>query len=110
MFGDNESMVNSSAFPYARLNKRHNILSYHYVRSQIARGYIALHHIRSHNNISDVVSKHWSYGSVKDLLKPIFNTVGNTAKLFVDDSPDCLDELFFDTNQEAKEKVPIGQI
>ena len=36
MFGDNESMVNSSAFPYARLNKRHNILSYHYVRSQIA--------------------------------------------------------------------------
>ena len=60
--------------------------------------------IRSHNNISDVVSKHWSYGSVKDLLKPIFNTVGNTAKLFVDDSPDCLDEFFFDTNQEEKKR------
>ena len=106
MFGDNESMINSSAFPYARLNKRHNILSYHYVRSQIARGYIALHHIRSHNNISDVVSKHWSYGSVKDLLKPIFNTIGNTAKLFVDDSPDCLDEIIFGINREAKEGGP----
>ena len=45
MFGDNESMVNSSAFPYARLQKWHNILSYHYVRSQMAKGYIALHHI-----------------------------------------------------------------
>ena len=92
MFGDNESMINSSAFPYARLQKRHNILSYHYVRSQMAKGYIALHHIRSHNNIADIVSKHWSFGSVSDLLKPVFDTIGNTAALYVDDSIDCIDD------------------
>ena len=91
LFGDNETMVKSSAFPYARLHKRHNILSYHYVRSQIARGYIALHHIRSHNNVADIVSKHWSFSSVSDLLAPVFNTVGNTASHYEDDSPDCLD-------------------
>ena len=57
----------------------------------MAKGYIALHHIRSHNNIADVTSKHWSYNLVKDLLKPIFNTIENTARLYIDDSLDCLD-------------------
>ena len=88
MFGDNESMIDSASYPYSRLRKRHNILSFHYVRSQIARGYINLKHIRSHNNASDILSKHWGYQSVKSLLEPFFNTMGNTANLYVDDSED----------------------
>ena len=92
MFGDNKSMINSLAFPYARLQKRHNILSYHYVRSQMAKGDIALHHIWSHNNIADIISKHWLFGSVSDLLKPIFNTIGNTAALYEDDSINCIND------------------
>ena len=29
MFGDNESVVNSSSVPYAKLHKRHTALSFH---------------------------------------------------------------------------------
>ena len=94
VFGDNETMINSASDPGARLRKRHNILSFHFVRSMISRGFIALHHIRSHNNLSDVLTKHWSYNSVKDLLKPIFHFIGNMANLYIDDSPSCLDRMF----------------
>ena len=31
VWGDNESMINSASVPDARLHKRHNILSFHYV-------------------------------------------------------------------------------
>ena len=92
IFGDNETMIQSASFPYARLHKRHNILSYHYVRSMIARGFIALHHLRSENNLSDILTKHWSHNSVYGLLKPVFHHIGNTANLYIDDSPGCLDK------------------
>ena len=82
IFGDNKSMIDSSTNPQSRLHKRHNILSYHYVRSMIARGYIALVHTNSKDNLADVVTKHWSYNSVKGLLKPVFDHSGNTADLY----------------------------
>ena len=40
IWGDNENMTNSSTVPAAKLHKRHSILSFHYVRSIISRGYI----------------------------------------------------------------------
>ena len=85
MFGDNKSMIDSSTVPYARLHKRHNILSFHYVRSMIARGYIALNHVTSKSNLADVVSKHWSHSAVYNLLKPVFHHVGDTGELYKDD-------------------------
>ena len=88
VFGDNESMINSSTYTYSRLHKRHNILSYHYVRSMIARGFIALTHTSSESNLADVVTKHWSHRSVYDLLRPVFHHVGDTATLYIDDDPD----------------------
>jgi hypothetical protein len=94
VFGDNKSMIDSSSFPYARLHKRHNILSFHYVRSMVARKFIALHHLGSHSNVADVLSKHWSHGSVYSLLRPIFHHLGDTGTLYTDDSPDCLDSYF----------------
>jgi len=95
VFGDNETMINSSSFPHAKLHKRHNILSYHYVRSMVAAGFIAMHHIPSEANLADVLSKHWAYQSVYHLLQPIFHHVGNTASLYEDDDHDNikLDEL-----------------
>ena len=92
VFGDNKSMIDSSSFPDAKLNKRHNILSYHYVRSMVACGFIALHHVTSASNLADVLSKHWSYHSVYRLLQPIFHHFGNTASLYKDDDPGCLDD------------------
>lgn len=37
IFWNNKSQIKSSPIPYAKLNKKHNILSYQYVRSMIAK-------------------------------------------------------------------------
>ena len=86
-WGDNESMVNSATIPEARLHKRHNILSFHFVRNIIAAQYINLQHLNSQFNISDILSKHWSYQSVyENILKPVFYFEGDTGHLFEDDT------------------------
>ena len=86
-WGDNEGMVNSATIPEARLHKRHNLLSYHYVRNIIAAQYINLQHLKSQFNIADILSKHWSYQCVYDsILKPAFYFEGDTGHLFHDDS------------------------
>ena len=49
VFGDNQSVVNSSIQLHAKLHKRHNMLSFHFVREAIAAGYIVLTQIgRAH--------------------------------------------------------------
>ena len=73
MFGDNESVVNSSTNIHAKLHKRHTALSFHRVWEAIASRYVSFNHIPGIENPSDVLSKHWSYNSVKDVLLPIFN-------------------------------------
>jgi hypothetical protein len=108
-FGDNETMINSATDPGARLHKRHNILSFHFVRSMISRGFIALHHLKSHNNLSDVLTKHWSYNSVKDLLRPAFHHTGNTASLYLDDSIGCLDKRFIKDDECLDNKIILHQ-
>ena len=40
VWGDNESMINSSTVPDAKLHKRHHILSFHFVRGTISKLYI----------------------------------------------------------------------
>ena len=82
MFGDNESVVNSSAQIDARLHKRHNALSFHRVREAIAAGFIAYYHVPSRYNLADVLSKHWGYNDVWTLLQTIlFWKSGDTADI-----------------------------
>ena len=93
LFGDNETQINSATLPYARLRKRHNILSYHFVRSMIACGYINLHHLPSESNLANILSKHWWHqSSYETLLKPLFHCMGNVGKLFSDDEEDTFVE------------------
>ena len=61
VWGDNESMVNSSTIPETKLHKRHNILLFHYVGSMISQGYINLKHLSSEWNSADILTKNWSY-------------------------------------------------
>ena len=84
-------MANSASVPCARLHKRHNFLLHHCVRSMIVRGFIALHHMKSSNNLADILTKHWNHSSVCDPPRLVFHTVGNTACLHDDDAPECLD-------------------
>ena len=85
VFGDNAAMITSSNFPYSKLNKRHNILSFHFVRGLIARRFIALNHVSTKSNVADLLSKHWSYPTAHPLLKPIFHHIGDTADLYCAD-------------------------
>ena len=78
IFGDNDSVVKSSTNPDAKLHKRHNILSFHFVREAIAAGYIRFTHIPGDVNPADILSKHWGMQQVWPLLKPILFWDGDT--------------------------------
>ena len=86
MFGDNESVVNSSSRPEAKLHKRHVALSFrhvalsfHRVREAIAANLVSFIHIEGASNPADIVSKHWGYQQVKDLLRTLLFTRRDTA-------------------------------
>ena len=79
MFGDNESVVNSSTRPESKLHKRHVALSFHRVREAIASNILSFIHISGTTNPADIVSKHWGYQQVKDLLRTLLFTRGDTA-------------------------------
>ena len=78
MFGDNESVVNSSMHPTSKLHKRHVALSYHLVRAAIASGNFVFSHISGENNPADILSKHWARGSVGHMLQLLFYYEGDT--------------------------------
>jgi len=40
VWGDDESMINSPTVPEDKSHKKHNILSFHYVRSMLSQGYL----------------------------------------------------------------------
>ena len=81
VFGDNESVVNSSTQPYGKLHKRHNMLSFHYVREVIARGFVEFTHIPGAENPSDILSKHWGYSDIWPLLKALLFWQGDTLDI-----------------------------
>ena len=81
MFGDNESVVNSSEHIHARLHKRHNALSFHRVRESIAASICRFHHIPGKINPADILSKHWGYNCVWSLLRPLMFWSGDTADI-----------------------------
>ena len=58
VWGDNESKIKSSTIPDSKLHERHNILSFHFVRSIISRGYINMLHIETKYNVADILTKH----------------------------------------------------
>ena len=76
MFGDNESVVNSSMNVHAKLHKRHTALSFHRVREAIASKFVDFVFLPGSENPADILSKHWSYNSVKDVLLPLLNHHG----------------------------------
>jgi hypothetical protein len=85
MFGDNESVVNSSTTPHARLHKRHNALSFHRVREGIAAGIAKFHHVSSGANPADILSKQWGYKTSWPLLQPLLFWEGDTMDLANDE-------------------------
>jgi hypothetical protein len=85
IFGDNESVVNSSMRLDAKLHKRHNMICFHRVREAIAAGVVQYFHVPGKGNPADVLSKHWSYADVWQLLRPFLFWEGDTADIPKDD-------------------------
>ena len=79
MFGDNESVVNSSSIPEAKLHKRHTALSFYRVREAIAAGVVAFMHIDGAKNLADILRKHWGYAQVWPQLRTLLFRPGETA-------------------------------
>ena len=81
VLGDNKSVVDGATIPHRRLNKRHLMLSWHYVREAIATGMYDYVHIPGSINPADILSKHWNYQNVWPMLRPILFWKGNTGDL-----------------------------
>jgi hypothetical protein len=69
MFGDNKSMIGSSAEPAGCLTKRHLILSWHRLREKVAMGIIYYLHIKSKENLADCLTKHLTQIPLWNLVK-----------------------------------------
>jgi hypothetical protein len=81
MFGDNQSVVNSSMHPHAKLHKRHTMLSFHHVRQAIAHKILSFFYIDGKINPADMVSKHWSHNDIWLMLQPLMFWRGDTSVL-----------------------------
>jgi hypothetical protein len=78
VFGDNESVVNSSSILHSKLHKRHTALSFHRVREAVAAKIIGFYFTEDENNPADILSKHWGYQQVWKLLHPLLFWQGET--------------------------------
>jgi hypothetical protein len=85
MFGDNESVVNSSNMPAGKLHKRHIALSWHIVRETIAANVLRFIHMPGAINPADMLSKHWGYQQTWPQLQALLFWQGDTSDLFKDD-------------------------
>jgi len=81
MFGDNESVVNSSSIPHAKLHKRHTALSFHRVREAIAARYVVFSFLPGTANPADILSKHWAYSCTWEFLQCLLFWQGDTANI-----------------------------
>jgi hypothetical protein len=81
MFGDNQSVVNSSMHVTAKLHKRHTMLSFHRVREAIAAGIVHFHYIPGLINPADILSKHWGYSQIWPRLRAILFWRGDTSDI-----------------------------
>jgi hypothetical protein len=85
MFGDNESVVNSSNIPAGKLHKRHIALSWHRVRESIAAKTLRFIHIPGAINPADMLSKHWGYQQTWTQLQALLFWQGDTTDLLVEE-------------------------
>ena len=81
MFGDNQSVVNSSTKPHSKLHKRHTALSFHRVREAIASKLLHFTFIPGESNPADILSKHWGHHKVWRSLQPLLFWEGNTMDI-----------------------------
>ena len=68
MFGDNESVVNSSSGPEAKLHKRHVALSFYRVQEAVASNMLSFIHSPGELHPADLCSQLWGYRQIWKLF------------------------------------------
>ncbi|CAJ1965974.1 unnamed protein product [Cylindrotheca closterium] len=79
MSGDNESVMNSSSQPEAKLHNQHVALSFHHVKEAVAANMLSFIHIDSALNPADILSKYWGHQQIWTLLPTLMFWSGDTA-------------------------------
>ena len=77
IFGDNMSVIHNTQRPESVLKKKNNSICYHAIRESVAMGECKTGHIKTEDNLADLLTK-VLYGSrrrrlVKDILLDIFD-------------------------------------
>jgi len=80
MFGDNKLVVTNATMPHSLLKKRHHMASYHRVREAIAANYLGFYWIDGERNPADILSKHWAFHKIWDMLKKLLFWRGDTTE------------------------------
>ena len=57
LVGDNMAVVLNTTIPSSSLKKKHQACNYHKIRESIAAGFIKYKHIRSEENMADLLTK-----------------------------------------------------
>ena len=57
LLGDNMAVVLNTTIPSSALKKKHQACNYHKVRESIAGGFIKYRHIKSDDNMADILTK-----------------------------------------------------
>ena len=90
LFGDNNSVIISGTIPSSMLNKRHNALAYHRVRSAIAAKVMYFCYVPSQENIADILTKFLPFPKFWHLIRPFLFWKGDTADMPDEEPEDTL--------------------
>ena len=69
LFRDNKAVVDSSTIPHSKIHKWHMALSFHWVQEAMASGMLYFGFIDGSINPADILSKHWGYQQVKEMIQ-----------------------------------------
>ena len=72
-------MVDSASIPRSTLSKKSTLASYHRVRE--AAGYLQFNWKDGKSNPADILRKHWEFGCIWPLLKPLLFWKGDKYEL-----------------------------
>ena len=86
LVGDNMAVILNTTIPSSALKKKHQACNYHKVRESIAGGFIKFSHIKSEDNLADILTKPLVRAKFEKLTSQCLfrkaKTISNIPKVF----------------------------
>jgi hypothetical protein len=84
IFGDNDSMVDSSTIQHSKLHKHHNTLSFPCIHEAVLAAKIAaIHYVPGKCNPADILIKHWSDQKCGTFFSPFYCSIKMTLQIYM---------------------------